>query len=80
MDPHKEIKMRLQKSLPLFLVVAFTMALAMGCAPAEKAAETTSSESAGEMGHDDSMAMPDSSAMDTTGMSGMDHSEESSGH
>lgn len=59
--------MRLQKSLPLFLVVAFVMALAVGCAPAEQAAETPAETPAEEMGHDDSMTMPDTAMADTTG-------------
>lgn len=69
--------MRLQKSLPLFLVALFVMALAIGCAPAEQASETPA-ESTEEMGHDESMGMPDTAMTDTTGMGGMEgegHSE-----
>jgi len=73
--------MRLQKSLPLFLVVAFTMALAIGCAPAQNGSETSATESTEEMGHDDTMAMPDSAMADTTGgMGEMGHEGEGSGH
>lgn len=68
--------MRLQKSLPLFLVALFVMALAIGCAPAEQASEPPA-ETTEEMGHDDSMDMPDTSVVDTTGMGGQ---SEGSGH
>jgi hypothetical protein len=53
------------------------MALAIGCAPAEQAAEPAATEAAEEMGHDDSMAMPDSAAMDSMSHEGHD---EGSGH
>lgn len=73
--------MRLQKSLPLFLVALFVMALAIGCAPAEQAAEPPAAESTEEMGHEDTMTAPDTTMADTTGAAGTEgHSEGSSGH
>lgn len=70
--------MRFKKSLPLFLAALLVMALAVGCAPAEQASETPAATE--EMGHDDSMGMPDSAMADTTaGMGGMSHEGEGEG-
>ncbi len=69
--------MRLQKSLPLFLAVAFVMALAVGCAQSQQAETPATSESTEEMGNDNSMSMPDSAMSDSAGaMDDMDHSTE----
>ena len=78
--------MRLQKSLPLFLAVAFVMALAVGCAQSQQSETSGTSQSTEEMGQDNSMSTPDSAMSDTTGgMENMDQSgeggtESSSGH